>query len=344
MSLYKRENTWWINFATPSGERVRRSAETSSKAEAQELHDRLKAESWRVQTLGDKPKYTWDDAGYKWLVEMQHKRSLHDDVLKLAWLQQYLRGKVLSKITRDDIAAIGECKKAQASGPTANRHLALIRAILRRACFEWEWIDKVPKITMYRESKRRVRWLTPDQVKTLLVELPPHQRDIVLFALATGLRQGNVTRLAWSQLDLERKIGWVAAEDAKGNEDIHISLSDYAVDILKRQLGKHEERVFTYAGRPVRYVNTLAWRNALARAGIANFRWHDLRHTWASWLVQNGTPLYDVQEMGGWKSAEMVRRYAHLAPAQMEKHAAVIGALLHDTNTAQEGKKETMTE
>jgi integrase len=61
-------------------------------------------------------------------------------------------------------------------------------------------------------------------------------------------------------------------------------------------------------------VNTKAWRNALKRAGVTDCRWHDLRHTWASWLIQNGTPLFDLQEMGGWKSAAMVRRYAHLAP------------------------------
>jgi len=66
----------------------------------------------------------------------------------------------------------------------------------------------------------------------------------------------------------------------------------------------------------VRYVNTKAWRNALKRADIADFRWHDLRHTWASWMIQNGTPLYDLHEMGGWKSAAMVRRYAHLWPAR----------------------------
>jgi integrase len=71
------------------------------------------------------------------------------------------------------------------------------------------------------------------------------------------------------------------------------------------------------------------------RAGIANFRWHDLRHTWASWLVQHGTPLYDLQEMGGWKTAAMVRRYAHLAPANMARHAAVIDDVLHVTNVAQ---------
>jgi integrase len=190
---------------------------------------------------------------------------------------------------------------------------------------------------MYRKSKRRVRWITPEQAKTLLAELPEHQRDIVLFALATGLRQSNVTPLTWSQVDMDRATGWIAADDAKNKEDIHVSLSPLAVDILRRQHGKHQERVFTYSGRPVGQVNTRAWRSALQQAGISDFRWHDLRHTWASWLIQNGTPLYDLQEMGAWKSAEMVRRYAHLAPAQMAKHPAVISALLHDTNTAQDG-------
>jgi hypothetical protein len=94
--------------------------------------------------------------------------------------------------------------------------------------------------------------------------------------------------------------------------------------------------VFTYAGNPVRYVNTKGWRNALKRAGIANFRWHDL--TWASWLVQNGTPLYDLQEMGGSKSAEMVRRYAHLAPAQMARHVAAIDVPMHVTNSSQQAR------
>ncbi len=339
MSLYKRGSTWWIDFATPSGERVRRSAETSSKAEARELHDRLKAESWRVQKLGEKPKYTWDEAGYKWLNETEHKRTHREDMKKLAWLQPFLRGRIVAEIARDEIIAIGARKRAESSGPTANRYLALIRAILRKACFEWEWIDKAPQVKLYQEPKRRVRWITPEQANRLLLELPPHQRDIALFALATGLRQSNILKLVWDQVDLNRNTAWIPGDKAKGREDIHVSLSQLSVELLRRQLGKHSEWVFTYAGKPVSQVNTKAWRSALKRAGIENFRWHDLRHTWASWLVQNGTPLYDLQEMGAWKSSEMVRRYAHLAPAQMARHAAVVGNLLNVTNTAQ-GEKE----
>ena len=335
MSLIKRSSTWWVSFTTPRGERIRRSAQTENKSQAQEFHDKLKAEYWSVQVVGNKPKYTWDEAGVKWLSEMSHKKTHLEDVRKLAWLQQYLRGRVLSEISRDDISAIGEVKRDESSGSTANRYLALIRAILRRACFEWEWIIRTPKVRMYQEAKRRVRWITPEQAKVLLGELPLHQKEITLFALSTGLRQANVVQLTWPQVDLVRGTVWIPSDKAKAGEDIHVSLSEFSTQVLHRQLGKHKDRVFTYAGKPVQQANTKSWRNALNRAGIENFRWHDLRHTWASWLVQNGTPLYVLQEMGGWKSSEMVRRYAHLAPAQLAQHAAVVGNLLCDTNLAQ---------
>lgn len=288
-----------------------------------------------MQKLGEKPRYTWDQAGYRWLQETQHKRTHNDDMSKLAWLQQFLRGKALQEITRDEITAIGEFKKRESSGATANRYLALIRSILNKACNEWEWIERAPKVKMYKELKRRVRWITPDQVRILLDELPPHQQDITIFALSTGLRQSNVLNLTWQQVDLNRKTAWIYGDQAKGKEDIHVSLSQVAVDLLDRQKGKHAEYVFTYLGKPIGQCNTRAWRNALKRAGITNFRWHDLRHTWASWLIQNGTPLYNLQEMGGWKTFDMVRRYAHLAPANMSQHAEVVGTMLCDTYLTQ---------
>lgn len=295
----------------------------------------MKADSWRTDVLKEKPNYTWDDAAFKWLMETKHKKSHLDDVAKIKWLHHYLRGRLLSELTRDRIIAIAEEKRTEACPATVNRYLALIRAILRRARDEWEWIERVPKIKLYKEVRRRVRWITPEQAHALLGELMPHQRDLTLFALATGLRQSNIHKLAWDQVDLVRKTVWIPSDQAKNEEDIHVSLSDFAVGILQRQLGKHDRLVFTRAGFPISQVNTKSWRDAVTRAGIQNFRWHDLRHTWASWLVQNGTPLYDLQEMGSWKSADMVRRYAHLGPAQMSRHAEVVGRILEATNLSQ---------
>jgi len=85
--------------------------------------------------------------------------------------------------------------------------------------------------------------------------------------------------------------------------------------------------VFVYGDHPVKECNTKAWKNALKRAGIKNFRWHDLRHTWASWHVQSGTSLQELQQLGGWASFEMVLRYAHLSSDHL-KGAAITGTNL----------------
>lgn len=218
MPLNKRGNTWWISFTTPTGERIRRSAATSDKTQAQELHDKLKAESWRIAKLGDKPKRTWDEAAYQFLIETQHKATHDRDKEKLRWLQHFLRNKLLDEVDRELINHIANTKAKETSPSTANRHLALIRAILRKACNEWEWIDKVPKIRLFPEPKRRIRWLTPEQVQRLLSELPIHQQEMVIFALSTGLRQSNVLNLEWSQVDLERQVAWIHPDQAKARK------------------------------------------------------------------------------------------------------------------------------
>jgi len=335
MSLCKRGKTWWISFTTPSGERVRCSAATEDKTQAQEFHDKLKAESWRVARLGDKPKRTWDEAAYKWLMETQHKKSHHEDVAKINWVQQFFRGKYLDELTRDVIAKIGELKLQQSSPATANRLLALIRAILRRSALDWEWIDKPPVIKLYREAKRRVRYLSAEQANLLIQELPEHLADIVRFSLATGLRRSNVTKLEWSQVDMQRNVAWIHGDQAKAGKPIHVTLNATAIAVLTKQIGKNPKSVFSYKGRPIIQVNTKAWYKALKRAGIEDFRWHDLRHTWASWLTQNGVPLNVIQEMGAWESAEMVRRYAHLAPEQFAQHAGIVDKVLNGTNLTQ---------
>lgn len=335
MSLFKRGKTWWISFTTPSGERVRCSAATEDKTQAQEFHDKLKAESWRVVKLGDKPKRTWDEAAYKWLMETQDKKTHHDDVAKINWLQQFFRGKYLDELTRDVIAGIGELKRKETSPATANRLLALIRSILRRAALDWEWIDKPPVIKLYREAKRRVRYLSATQASILIQELPQHLADMVTFSLATGLRRSNVTKLEWSQVDMQRNVAWIHGDQAKAGKPIHVTLNATAMAVLTSQIGKHPRSVFSYKGKPITQVNTKAWYKALKRAGIEDFRWHDLRHTWASWLTQNGVPLNVIQEMGAWESAEMVRRYAHLAPEQFAQHARILDGVLNVTNLAQ---------
>lgn len=328
MSLFKRKDSsvYWIKI-TVNGRTVQKSTGTPDKTKAQEFHDRLKAQLWEQTKLGAKRGYSWNEAVVRWLNETQQKASRKDDLGHLRWLDPFLAGKSLDEINRDCLDKLIQAKLAgEASHATVNRMLALVRAILRKAALEWEWLDKVPKIRLLPEASRRIRWITREEAGHLLRELPEHLQAMVRFSLETGLRQANVTGLQWSQIDLTRRCAWIHPDQAKARRAIAVPLSKAAVVIIREQLGKHTSYVFTYQGNPVTQVNTKAWRNALERAGIKNFRWHDLRHTWASWHVQAGTPLHVLQELGGWESVEMVRRYAHLSSEHLTEYVDRLSA------------------
>lgn len=314
MGLYRRGDVWWVVFTTPDGERIRRSAGTTDEARAQEFHDRLKVRKWDEQRLGVRPEMSWQDAVVRWLKETRDKRSHDKDVARLRALDRDLGHLLLRQVTRDVIDRIADAKAKQSSPSNANRYLALIRSILRRARDEWNWLESIPKVRLFREPRGRIRFLSPEEAQRLLVQLPPHLRDMAQFALATGLRQRNVSFLRWDQVDMARRVAWIHPDEAKAGRAIGVPLNESAVQVLRRRLGQDNAHVFTYEGKPVARCSTVAWKKALERAGIERtFRWHDLRHTWASWHVQSGTPLQELMELGGWASLEMVLRYAHLA-------------------------------
>jgi integrase len=171
-------------------------------------------------------------------------------------------------------------------------------AVLRKACREWAWSDTYPTLNLRRELSKRVRWITEAEAARLLAALPPHLSDMAEFALATGLRARNVRELVWSQVDLSRQIAWLYADQVKNNTDLTLPLNTTAIAVIRRRIGSHDTHVFSYRGKPLCNINADAWQRACTLAGITDFRWHDLRHTWASWHVQNGTSLQEVMELG----------------------------------------------
>ncbi len=119
-------------------------------------------------------------------------------------------------INRDVIDQITQARLSDGvSNATVNRMLELVRAILRRAEREWEWIDRALYIRMLKEPKHRIRWLTREEAVRLLSFLPAHIEAMARFALATGLRKSNVTGLQWTQVDLDRRVAWIHADQAK---------------------------------------------------------------------------------------------------------------------------------
>lgn len=331
MSLYRRKDSpyWWVKFPRIRGESrpLQQSTGTTDRREAQKVHDRLANQRWEQSRLGVKPRHTWEEAVVRWLLESKHKATHADDKAKLRWLDSYLGGLQLDEIDRTLIDRIKFDREKIASPGTTNRYLALIRAILRRACHEWEWVDRVPKFKMFKEAEGRVRSLSPAEFERLCSELPPHLADMARFSVATGLRQANVKGLEWSYVDLVLKHAWIPGSQHKNGKPHSVPLNEMALAVLRRQIGKHPIRVFTFRGEPIQQVNTKAWTGALQRAGIADFRWHDLRHTFATWHRQAGTPTHELQRLGGWKTGAMVERYAHVAPEALQSAASRLDAI-----------------
>jgi integrase len=210
--------------------------------------------------------------------------------------------------------------KTEVKPRTVNAILNLIRSILR-AAVEWEWIDRAPVFKMLAEPTRRVRYLSQDEERALLNELPLHLKQITRFALSTGLRMSNILTLEWSQIDITRQTTWIHADQAKANKAISIPLNTDAMAIIHEQLGQHASHVFSYKDKPILRANGRAWREAVKRANIQDFNFHCLRHTWASRLIQAGVPTHTLMELGGWADIAMVRKYAHFGEEHLREYA-----------------------
>ncbi|KVU55385.1 integrase [Burkholderia cepacia] len=336
MPLYKRERSsnWYYKLYPPGGGKpLQGSTGTDDKAKAQEFHDRLKASLWDQAKLGHAPQYTWNEAVVAYLEDREGIASIETTKIHLRWLDAHLDGELLVNIDRDKIDAVERAKRAEpvivrtrngpkptgktVSAATVRRVGGVIVAVLNHAA-ERGWIARAPVRKRKKSTAKRIRWLSQAEAARLLAQLPEHLAAMAQFSLETGLRRANVTGLQWSQVDLVRRIAWIHPDQAKARKAITVPLSETAVAILRQQFAKkrkaeHVDSVFVYKGAPVYQTTTEAWRKALKRAHIKDFRWHDLRHTWASWHVQRGTPLQVLKELGGWETMEMVQRYAHLS-------------------------------
>lgn len=364
MRVYRRgkRGIWWVDFTVAGLPRFDRSTGTTDEAAAREWAAKAYSDQWRQRRLGEAPALTWDDAVLSWLDEHQHLRSIEEVKRNLRWLSARLAGRQLTSITADTVRKLASARAAEPSnleaieaakadgktppaprkltGATVNRYLSDLSRVMQHAQAQG-WIPAAPPVAKMHEPQKRVAWITHEQARTLLAELPEHLAAMARFALSTGLRESNVRLLEWSQVDLQRGLAWVHGDQAKAGRDISVPLNPDALDVLRQQQGRHKRWVFpaprwakkrteTEIPRltwdaPTGKASSAAWRKACVRAGVPALRFHDLRHTWASWHVQSGTPLAVLQELGGWASLTMVQRYAHLAVSHVAAWAGNIG-------------------
>jgi integrase len=239
-------------------------------------------------------------------------------------VRTYLSGGALSEITRTELAKLRQVLEAHAhhnskdgdvrhlSAATVVRLLATVRAVLR-ACVLWGWLTEAPLLVMPKFERGDPRFITRQEFERLYKELPDHLKALARFSVETGARYSSATMFRWSAVDLKRKHAFIGSSTSKSKKPIAVPLNNAAVSAIRSQLGKHPAYVFSDHKQraPIGSVKT-AWLKAVKRAGLEGLRWHDLRHTWASWHTQNGTPPTVLRELGGWSSLAMVERYSHL--------------------------------
>ena len=313
MSIYKVGDKWYIDIPTARG-RIRRSARTTDKREAQAYHDKIRGELWRLERLGEKPPITWGEAVKKWLEvkprgmpDRYRLRSINLDVsaslpLSLPTLENALRGY---------------------KGSTYNRALGLVSAIHSCASV------KMPTMRREPSPAGRTRWLTAEEWQRLrkaLQSLSPLLAQCAEFAINTGLRENNVLNLEWSQVDLRRKVAWIHGDQAKAGQPIGIPLNEGAMAVLEARRGCH--KVFVFAnpdtGLPYYKASSRKWYEALKKARLTGFRWHDLRHTFFSWAAMSGVSLNQIKDLGGWKTYAMTLRYAHFAAEHLAEASSMV--------------------
>lgn len=322
MSLYRVGRIWYVDVTIPGGARTRRSTGTDDRVQAQEYHDELRRQAWRQEKLGESPalQATWDAAVELWLDDRQRHK---EDLYRLRWLTGKLGGKSLNALTTDSLERILGPKNT--SPGSYNRYVTIVLAVLGRAR-DRGWLTVLPRLKRRKEPRGRIRWLTMTEWKRLQKHLPRYLEQMARFALATGLRENNVLNLEWADVDLERCVAWIHADDAKAGEAIGVPLNQDAMAVLIERQERHPIWVFALDGAPLYKASNRQWYRAVAAAGLDGFRWHDLRHTWASWAVMAGVTLPELQKLGGWKTPAMVMKYAHFSPEHLATAAAKIRA------------------
>ncbi len=275
----------------------------------------------------------------------QKEKSQKKQTAQLLWWKEQLGSYSLAEMTpalvaekRDELFRGITYRGTQRSGATVVRYLSALSHAFTVAIKEWGWIEDSPmrKVTKLKESRGRVRFLDEEERERLLIACKestnPHLFPVVLIALSTGMRYGEIISLTWPDVDLPRKR--VILHETKNGERRAVPIAGQAIELLaqlekkrridtillfpklrstpsSRILQKDDIERVQKAQKPTQLRSP--WTIALAKAEIRDFRFHDLRHCAASYLAMSGASLAEIADILGHKTLAMVKRYAHLS-------------------------------
>jgi integrase len=247
------------------------------------------------------------------------------------------------EISKYKVLRLDECAKPA----TINRELAMLSKAFTLALEDWEWIngnDKpFSKISYERENNERARWLTEDEEKRLLESSPEWLCEIIVFALNTGLRQGELLSLEWNRVNLFHKT--ILIEKTKNSKPKTVPLNQIAMDVILRKSEEKVRRikndfvfVSSHGTKIDRHNLRRAFNSAVRKAEIVDFKFHDLRHSFCTKLAQRGVDIYKIAKLAGHEDIRMTQRYSHHCPESLRDGVEALEVDFNLTSVKEKGQ------
>ena len=268
---------------------------------------------------------------YSKIHHRSHKTFI-EPVLKF-WEREFGEDMPLAKITTSKIEQVKLRRVQEVSPATVDKSVAVLKAF-------FSWCDRqgifnhnpVRTVKLFNPNNELIRYLSTEQYDRLLTEAEKirwYLRPMIVLAVHTGLRRGNLLGLRWDHIDFVTN-NIRLTDSTKNRSTLALPLNDTAIETLNALKEKSGDSQYVFphfegqlAGEAIRDIKN-GWKTAVKRAGITNFRWHDLRHCFASWLVMKGVDLNVVQTLLGHRNIRMTQRYAHLSPQYLSEQVKVL--------------------
>lgn len=349
---------WWYDF-TVKGVRFRGSCETDSPEVAEIIAGKKRADALIDAVTGKKPSLSLDAAFARYWLDHAHALPSASEIKRAAQkLIAYIGGatrldaldnaKVSSYVSRRrgdrKILRNGEPADQLVSATTVNLEVDVLRAVCRRAADQWglavgavNW-----KAHRLRTPAGRDRYATPEEADRLMAHAADHLKGPLLFALCTGARRSNLVNLDWSQVDLRaRTVTFRQKSKTPGGRSHTVPLAAPLWLFLANLDPQESGPVWLYKGQALRDWSD-AYAGACKRAKVVGLRWHDLRHTAASWMLKQRIPLKVVGEILGHADIRTTARYAHVDQAAKVQGTDAIAAHWRHTETAEPEKQNNV--
>lgn len=341
--IYKRGNIYWIRYAGLDGKIVCESTKQGDKPgtklqDAESLLHERKADIGRGRQPEIKkkiPNVSFKAFSVDYLQWAKRQRAFKQKETLIKQLVEIFGAYPLRMFSTKMLEQYQTERLEKGNKPaTINRHIATIKHMFTKAV-EWDMVEeevlkKIRKVKMLEENNGRLRYLSKEECQTLVNECSNHLKPIVITALNTGMRRGEILTLKWENVDLRH--GFILLDKTKNGQRREIPINETlraTFQGLQRRLDVPYVFFNPSTGLPYGDVKT-AFYGACRRAKITDFHFHDLRHTFASHLVMNGVDITTVKELLGHKTLTMTLRYAHLAPSHKVKAVDILDNTLNE--------------